>query len=172
MEMEHRQEVRRRKAVWELSDCTAKSFRGANRHVCSSCVYPCGKLNCWKLSVCVCRCMRLYSMWVGGYSMCDKVCGSQKFGEKQQKHKLETVFKSIWNNFYFLFFFVIQPHTLRYQPGFCLTWPSLKREAKSSGNMMSSLNKTCWSEAIVLCWRNDLIVLKGEKNLLLATKRF
>lgn len=63
MEMEYRQEVRRREAVWELSDCTAKSFRGANRHVCSS-------LSMWEAQLCVCvgACVCTVCEWV------DTVC--------------------------------------------------------------------------------------------------
>lgn len=56
MEMKHGQEVRRRKTFWGVWDYTAKSFRGATEHVCSRCVYPCGKL-ITSVSSCVCLCV-------------------------------------------------------------------------------------------------------------------
>lgn len=63
MEMKYRQEVRRRKTFWGLWDCTAKGFRGATGHVCSRCVYPCGKLRTG-VSLCVWMC---WSVWVCGW---------------------------------------------------------------------------------------------------------
>lgn len=87
-----------------------------------------------------------------------------------------------------LFFFFknfLQRHSLRTQPGFCLTWPPLKRQVMSSSSMMSSLNKTCLEESnsefslgmISSFYRvgsGEWGGGEGEKNenLLLSAKRF
>ena len=56
--------------------------------------------------------------WVGGYSMGNKVSGSQKFGENHQKHKLENCSLEDWKIKYGCF---SQTHSLCTQLGFCFT---------------------------------------------------
>lgn len=50
-----RQEVRRRKAVWEISDCSAKSFRGAARQVVSIQAVVSACVCVWVDAACVIR---------------------------------------------------------------------------------------------------------------------
>ena len=133
-----------------FQSCTAECFRGATGYVCSHGVYPCGS-KLITVCVCMCVCVCVFACvhvcgWVGGYSMGSKVSGSQKFEENHQKRKLENCSLEDWK----IKSCFSQTHSLCTQPGFCFTWPSLKREAKSASNMMSSLNKTCWSGARLL----------------------
>lgn len=83
--------------------------------------------------------------------------------------------------FLFFLFFFLQRHSLRAQPGSCLTWPPLKRQVMSSSSMMSSLNKTCLEESnseFSLGMISSFYRVRGEgergknENLLPSAKRF